>query len=163
MRLMEIKMARILKFNAFKATDLLLSIEEEIEQVIKLIENIVPYTIEWFERLKSKYGKGRERRTEIRNFENIVAAKVVVANEKLYIDRNEGFMGTGLKKAEYVCDCSDMDDIIVFRRDGTYFVTKVSEKAFVGKNVIHVDIFRKDDDRTIYNVVYRDGKTGFAT
>jgi topoisomerase IV subunit A len=162
MRLMEIKMARILKFNAFKATDLLLSIEEEIEQVIKLIENIVPYTIEWFERLKSKYGKGRERRTEIRNFENIVAAKVVVANEKLYIDLNEGFMGTGLKKAEYVCDCSDMDDIIVFRRDGTYFVTRVSEKAFVGKNVIHVDIFRKDDDRTIYNVVYRDGKTGFA-
>ncbi len=162
MRLMEIKMARILKFNAFKATDLLLSIEEEIEQVIKLIENIVPYTIEWFERLKNKYGKGRERRTEIRNFENIVAAKVVVANEKLYIDLNEGFMGTGLKKAEYVCDCSDMDDIIVFRRDGTYFVTRVSEKAFVGKNVIHVDIFRKDDDRTIYNVVYRDGKTGFA-
>ena len=162
MRLMEIKMARILKFNAFKATDLLLSIEEEIEQVIKLIENIVPYTIDWFERLKNKYGKGRERRTEIRNFENIVAAKVVVANEKLYFDLNEGFMGTGLKKAEYVCDCSDMDDIIVFRRDGTYFVTKVSEKAFVGKNVIHVDIFRKDDDRTIYNVVYRDGKTGFA-
>lgn len=162
MRLMEIKMARILKFNAFKATDLLLSIEEEIEQVIKLIENIVPYTIEWFVRLKNKYGKGRERRTEIRNFENIVAAQVVVANEKLYIDLNEGFMGTGLKKAEYVCDCSNMDDIIVFRRDGTYFVTKVSEKAFVGKNVIHVDIFRKDDDRTIYNVVYRDGKTGFA-
>jgi topoisomerase IV subunit A len=162
MRLMEIKMARILKFNAFKATDLLSSIEEEIEEVISKINNIVPYTINWFERLGEKYGKGRVRKTEIRNFENIVATKVVVANEKLYIDRIEGFMGTSLKKAEYVCDCSDIDDIIVFRRDGTYFVTKVSEKAFVGKNVIHVDVFRKDDSRTIYNVVYRDGATGFS-
>jgi topoisomerase IV subunit A len=162
MRLMEIRMARILKFNAFKATDLLRSIEEEIEEVIAKINNIVPYTINWFERLGEKYGKGRERKTEIRNFENIVATKVVVANEKLYIDRIEGFMGTSLKKAEYVCDCSDIDDIIVFRRDGTYFVTKVSDKAFVGKNVIHVDVFRKDDNRTIYNVVYRDGETGFS-
>ncbi len=162
LRLMEIRMARILKFNVFKATDYLKGIEDEIEDVIEKIRNIVPYTIEWFTRLKEKYGKGRERRTEIRNFENIVAAKVVVANEKLYIDRNEGFVGTGLKKAEYICDCSDLDDIIVFRRDGTYFVTKVSEKAFVGKNVIHVDVFRKDDDRTIYNVVYKDGKTGFS-
>jgi len=162
LRLMEIKMARILKFNAFKATDYLLGIEEEIAQVLENIKNIVPYTIDWFVRLKSKYGKGKERKTEIRNFENIVAAKVVVANEKLYIDRAEGFMGTGLKKAEYVCDCSDIDDVIVFRRDGTYFVTRVSEKAFVGKNVIHADVFRKDDDRTIYNVVYRDGKTGFS-
>lgn len=162
LRLMEIKMARILKFNAFKATEYLLSIEEEIAEVLKKIASIVQYTIEWFEKLKIKYGKGRDRKTEIRNFENIVAAKVVVANEKLYIDRNEGFMGTSLKKAEYVCDCSDIDDIIIFRRDGTYFVTKVSDKAFVGKNVIHVDVFRKDDDRTIYNVVYRDGKTGFS-
>lgn len=162
MKLMEIRMARILKFNAFKATELLLGIEEEIEQINEKIANIIPFTIDWFEKLKSKYGKGRERRTEIRNFENIVAAKVVVANEKLYIDRNEGFLGTSLKKAEYICDCSDLDDVIIFRRDGTYFVTKVSEKAFIGKNVIHVDIFRKDDDRTIYNVVYRDGKTGFA-
>ena len=162
MKLMEIRMARILKFNAFKATELLLGIEEEIEQINEKIANIIPFTIDWFEKLKSKYGKGRERRTEIRNFENIVAAKVVVANEKLYIDRNEGFLGTSLKKAEYICDCSDLDDVIIFRRDGTYLVTKVSEKAFIGKNVIHVDIFRKDDDRTIYNVVYRDGKTGFA-
>lgn len=162
LRLMEIKMARILKFNAFKATELLLAIEDEIEQVLEKLRNIVPYTIEWFEKLQSKYGKGRNRRTEIRNFENIVAAKVVVANEKLYIDRNEGFIGTSLKKAEYICDCSDIDDVIIFRRDGTYMVTKVSEKAFVGKNVIHADVFRKDDSRTIYNVVYRDGKTGFS-
>lgn len=162
LRLMEIKMARILKFNAFKATELLLAIEDEIEQVLEKLRNIIPYTIEWFEKLQSKYGKGKDRRTEIRNFENIVAAKVVVANEKLYIDRNEGFIGTSLKKAEYICDCSDIDDVIIFRRDGTYMVTKVSEKAFVGKNVIHADVFRKDDSRTIYNVVYRDGKTGFS-
>lgn len=162
LRLMEIRMARILKFNAFKATELLLAIEDEIEQVLEKLRNIIPYTIEWFEKLQSKYGKGKDRRTEIRNFENIVAAKVVVANEKLYIDRNEGFIGTSLKKAEYICDCSDIDDIIIIRRDGTYMVTKVSDKAFVGKNVIHADVFRKDDNRTIYNVVYRDGKTGFS-
>ncbi|MCL1821510.1 MAG: DNA gyrase/topoisomerase IV subunit A [Prolixibacteraceae bacterium] len=162
MRLMEIKMARILKFNAFKASEHLLAITEEIAEIVEKIKNIIPFTIEWFERLKTKYGKGRERRTEIRNFENIVAAKVVVANEKLYIDREEGFMGTSLKKAEYVCDCSDMDDIILFRRDGTYLITKVSEKAFIGKNIIHLDVFRKDDNRTIYNLVYRDGQTGFS-
>ncbi len=162
LRLMEIRMSRILKFNADKASDYLLSIENEIELVLINIRNIIPYTIDWFVRLKTKYGKGRERRTELRSFENIVAAKVVVANEKLYIDREEGFAGTGLKKNEYVCDCSDIDDIIVFRREGTYFVTKISDKAFIGKNVIHIDIFRKDDSRTIYNVVYRDGKTGYS-
>jgi topoisomerase-4 subunit A len=162
LKLLEIRMARILKFNADKAADFLLSLENEIEQVLNNIRNIVPYTIDWYIRLKNKYGKGRERKTELRSFENIVAAKVVVANEKLYIDREEGFAGTGLKKNEYVCDCSDMDDIIVFRREGTYFVTKVSDKAFIGKNVIHIDVFRKEDSRTIYNVVYRDGKTGFS-
>mgnify|MGYP001026897599 CR=1 FL=1 len=162
LRLMEIKMARILRFNSDKAQDNLLAIEEEIAEVLHNIENIVPFTIDWFLRLKSKYSKGRERKTEIRSFENIVATKVVVANEKLYVDRTEGFMGTSLKKNEYVCDCSDIDDIIVFRRDGTYFVTKVSDKAFIGKNVMHLDVFRKDDKRTIYNVVYRDGKTGFS-
>jgi topoisomerase-4 subunit A len=162
LKLLEIRMARILKFNADKAADYLLSLEQEIGQVLENIRNIIPYTIDWYLRLKNKYGKGRDRRTELRSFENIVAAKVVVANEKLYIDREEGFAGTGLKKNEYVCDCSDMDDIIVFRREGTYFITKVSEKAFIGKNVIHIDIFRKDDTRTIYNVVYRDGKSGFS-
>jgi topoisomerase IV subunit A len=162
LKLLEIRMARILKFNSDKAADFLISLENEIELVLDHIRNIIPYTIDWFVRLKNKYGKGRERRTELRSFENIVAAKVVVANEKLYIDREEGFAGTGLKKNEFVCDCSDMDDIIVFRREGTYFVTKISEKAFIGKNVIHIDVFRKDDNRTIYNVVYRDGKTGFS-
>ena len=162
LKLMEIRMARILKFNTDKANDHLLAIEAEIEDINNKIENIIPFTIDWFERLRAKYGKGRERRTEIRNFENIVASKVVIANEKLYVDRVEGFMGTGLKKAEYICDCSDIDDVIVFRKDGTYLVTKVSEKAFIGKNIQHLDIFKKNDTRTIYNVVYRDGKNGFV-
>ncbi len=162
MKLMEIRMARILKFNKDKANDQLKAIEDEIEDVLSDIKNIVPYTIKWFEHLKQKYSKGKERRTEIRNFENIVATKVVVNNEKLFVDRKEGFIGTSLRKNEYVCDCSDIDDIIVFHRDGTYFVTKVSDKAFIGKNPLHIDVFKKNDDRTIYNVVYKDGETGTA-
>ncbi|NQU54946.1 MAG: DNA gyrase/topoisomerase IV subunit A, partial [Bacteroidetes bacterium] len=162
LKLMEIRMARILKFNKDKANDHLQSIEDEIAKVVKNIENIVPYTIKWFVHLKTKYGKGRERKTEIRSFENIVASKVVVRNEKLYIDRKEGFIGTGLKKCEYICDCSDIDDIIVFRRDGSYFITKVSDKAFIDKNPLHVAVFKKNDKRTIYNVVYKDGGSGFS-
>ncbi|GET30013.1 DNA gyrase/topoisomerase IV subunit A [Prolixibacter sp. SD074] len=160
LKLMEIRMARILKFNSDKANNNLLSIEEEIARVLHNIENIIDYTIDWFKRLKTKYGKGRERRTEIRSFENIEATKVVVANEKLYIDREEGFMGTGLKKAEYVCDCSDIDDIIIFRRDGSYYITKVPEKAFIGKDILHLAVFKKNDKRTVYNLVYRDGRAG---
>ncbi len=162
LRLMEIRMARILKFNTDKANEIILSIEDEIDEVLNKIENIVEYTIQWFCHLKDKFGKGRKRKTEIRSFENIVATKVVVKNEKLYLDRKEGFMGIGLKKAEYICDCSDIDDIIVFRRDGSYFISRVSEKAFIGKNPLHIAVFRKDDKRTIYNIVYRDGKTGFS-
>ena len=160
LKLMEIRMARILKFNKDKANDLLKSIEDEIAEVEKNIENIIDYTIEWFKHLKRKYGKGKERKTEIRSFENIVAAKVVVKNEKLYVDRKEGFMGTSLRKEEFVCDCSDIDDIIVFRRDGSYFITKVSDKAFIGKNILHLAVFKKNDKRTIYNVVYKDGESG---
>ncbi len=160
LKLLEIRMGRILKFNTDKATELIKGIEDSIAEVLANIQNLIPYTIDWYEHLKTKYSKGRGRKTEIRSFENIEAAKVIVANEKLYIDRDEGFIGTGLKKAEYLCDCSEIDDIIVFRRDGTYFVTKVSEKAFIGKNVIHVAIFEKNDNRTIYNLVYRDGKAG---
>ena len=162
LKLMEIRMARILKFNSDKANGHIVSIEDEITDVANNIENIIPFTIKWFTYLKNKYGKGRERKTEIRSFESIVATKVVVANEKLYVDRKEGFMGTGLKKAEYVCDCSDIDDIIIFRRDGSYFITKVSDKAFIGKNPLHISVFKKNDKRTIYNVVYRDGKTGYS-
>lgn len=161
LKLMEIKMARILKFNKDKADEHLKAIEDEIAEIENDIRNIVPFTIKWFNHLKTKYGKGKERRTEIRSFENIVASKVVVRNEKLYLDRKEGFVGTGLKKAEYICDCSDIDDIIVFRRDGTYFISKVAEKAFIDKNPLHVEIFKKGDNRTVYNVVYKDGESGF--
>ncbi|MCE1199911.1 MAG: DNA gyrase/topoisomerase IV subunit A, partial [Marinilabiliales bacterium] len=160
LKLMEIRMGRILKFNTFKADELIRSIEEEIRETQHHIDHIIDFAINWYEKLKAKYGKGRERKSEIRYFENIEATKVVVANEKLYIDREEGFVGTALKKAEYVCDCSDIDDIIVFRKDGTYFVSKVSEKAFVGKNILHVSVFEKNNNRTIYNLVYRDGKGG---
>lgn len=160
LKLMEIRMARILKFNSDKADGHIRSIEEEIKQIDYNIEHIIPFTIDYFERIRNKYGKGKERKTELRNFENIVATKVVVANEKLYIDHEEGFMGTSLKKAEYVCDCSDIDDVIVFRKDGTFFITKVSDKAFIGKNIQHLAVFKKNDKRTIYNVVYRDGKQG---
>ncbi|AHW59934.1 DNA topoisomerase IV subunit A [Draconibacterium orientale] len=160
LKLMEIRMARILKFNKDKANELLKSIEDEIAEIEHNIENIIDFTIEWFKHLKKKYGKGKERKTEIRSFENIVASKVVVKNEKLYVDRKEGFMGTSLRKEEFVCDCSDIDDIIVFRRDGSYFITKVSDKAFIGKNILHLAVFKKNDKRTIYNVVYKDGESG---
>jgi topoisomerase IV subunit A len=160
LKLMELKMARILKFNKDKADENLLNIENEIKEILNNIKNIISYTIKYFQRIKEKYGVNRDRKTEIRNFENIVASKVIVANEKLYVDYEEGFMGTGLKKAEYICDCSEIDDIIVFRKDGIYFVTKVSEKAFIGKNIQYISVFKKDDNRTIYNVVYRDGKAG---
>ena len=160
LKLMEIRMARILKFNKDKAEAYIRSIEEEIEKINLNIKNIIPFTIDYFKRIKEKYGKGKTRKTEIRNFENIIASKVVVANEKLYFDREEGFVGTSLRKAEYICDCSDMDDIIVFRKDGTYFISKVSEKAFIGQNIQHIAVFKKNDKRTIYNVVYRDGRQG---
>lgn len=161
-RLTEIKIKRISKYDAFKADEYIKSLEAEMKQVLFDLEHIIDYTIAHFRNIKKKYGKGRERKTEIRNFDTIVATKVVVANEKLYVNFKEGFAGTGLKKDEYISDCSDIDDIIVFRRNGTYFVSKVSDKIFIGTNAIHVAIFKKNDKRTIYNVVYRDGKTGYA-
>ncbi|MFV0289608.1 MAG: DNA gyrase/topoisomerase IV subunit A [Mangrovibacterium sp.] len=161
LKLMEIKMARILKFNSDKADSIIKGILDEITEINHNIEQIIPYSINYYTQIKAKYGKGRERRTELRNFENIEATKVAVTNAKLYIDHEEGFMGTGLKKAEYVCDCSDIDDIIVFRKDGTYFVTRVSEKAFIGQHILYVAVFKKNDKRTIYNVVYRNGKLGY--
>ncbi|MDR2130256.1 MAG: DNA gyrase/topoisomerase IV subunit A [Odoribacteraceae bacterium] len=159
-RLLEIRMKRILKFNSEEAGNLLKELEAEMTRVKHDIEHIIPYTIKHYQGIKSKFGKGRERRTEIRNFENIVAAKVVVANEKLYINREDGFIGTGLKKDEFIRECSDLDEVIVFRKDGTYFVCKVAEKLFIGKDILHVDVFKKNDTRTIYNVVYRDGRYG---
>lgn len=162
LRLFEIKMKRIFRFSSEEADKKILDLNSEIQQVTYNIENIIPYTIAYYERIKSKYGKGRERKTEIRNFENIEAAKVVIANEKLYINREEGFVGTALKKDEFICECSDMDEVIVFKKDGTYYITKVADKIFVGKDVLYVNVFKKNDKRTIYNVVYRDGKYGVA-
>ena len=160
LRLMEIKMARILRFNKEKAEELIARLKKDIAEIDKQLSQMTAVTIKWFTMLKEKYGARYPRQTEIRNFDNIVAAKVVEANQKLYINRTEGFIGTSLKKDEFVTNCSDMDDIILFYKDGKYKIVKVSEKLFVGKNVIHVDVFKKNDKRTIYNVVYRDGKNG---
>lgn len=160
LKLMEIKMGRILKFNSDKAEELIAKYKTDIEEIDHNIANIVDYTISWYVMLKEKYGKNHARKTEIRSFDTIVATKVVEANEKLYINREEGFIGTSLKKDEFICNCSDIDDIILFYKDGKYKVVKVSDKMFVGKNIIHVDVFKRNDSRTIYNAVYRDGKTG---
>ena len=159
-RLLEIKMQRILKFNKDKADELIQKIKAEIAEIDKDLSEMVRVTIEWFTHLKEKYGSDHPRRTEIKSFDTIVAAKVVDANEKLYIDRQEGFIGTGLKKAEFVQNCSDLDDVIIFYRDGKYKVIRIADKVFVGKGVLHVQVFKKNDKRTIYNVVYRDGKAG---
>ncbi|RLD63500.1 MAG: DNA gyrase/topoisomerase IV subunit A [Bacteroidetes bacterium] len=161
-KLTEIRIKRISKYDAFKADEYIKSLEEEMKVVLFNLEHIIEYTIDHYKNIKKKYGKGRERKTEIRSFDTIVATKVVVANEKLYVNYQEGFAGTGLKKDEYISDCSDIDDIIVFRKDGSYFVSKVTEKIFIGPNAIHVAVFKKNDKRTIYNAIYRDGKTGFS-
>ena len=161
LKLMEIKMQRILKFNKDKADENIARIKEEIEEIDFKLAHIVNYTIDWYEMLKNKYGANYPRRTELRNFDTIEAAKVVEANEKLYINREEGFIGTSLKKDEFVANCSDIDDVILFYKDGRYKVVRVADKLFVGKNVLHIDVFKKNDKRTIYNVVYRDGKDGF--
>ena len=161
LRLMEIKMARILKFNKDKADELIARLKAEIEEIDNHLAHLTEYTIEWYRHLKDKYGKDFPRRTEIRNFDTIVATKVVEANEKLYINREEGFIGTGLKKDEFICNCSDIDDVIIFYKDGKYKIVRISDKLFVGKNILYVNIFKKNDKRTIYNVIYRDGKECF--
>ncbi len=160
LKLLEIKMMRITKFDSDKANDTLIAIQKKIDEIDYQLANLVDYTIFWYESLKNKYGKDFPRRTEIRNFETIVAAKVVEANEKLYVNREEGFIGTSLRKDEFVCSCSDIDDIIIFFKDGKYKIVKVADKMFVGKNILHLDVFKKNDKRTVYNTVYRDGKTG---
>lgn len=161
LKLMEIKMGRILKFNSDKAEELIARMNSEIEEIDKHLANIVEYTVDWFTMLKNKYGKNFPRLTELRNFDTIVASKVVEANEKLYINREEGFIGTALRKDEYIANCSDIDDVIIFYRDGKYRIVRVADKMFIGKNILYVNIFKKNDKRTIYNAVYRDGKEGF--
>ena len=159
-RLTEIKIKRISKFDSDKANDQIAALEGKIAEVKNHLENLTDYAIAYYKNLKDKYGEGRERKTEIRQFENINAARVAVANEKLYVNREEGFIGTSMRKDELVGDCSDIDDIIVFKRDGTMQVVKVDSKVFVGKDIIHVAVFRKNDKRTIYNMIYRDGPRG---
>ncbi len=159
-KLTEIKIKRISKYDSSRADEHIKGIEGELREVTSHLGNIIPFSINWFRQIKKKYGKNVVRRTEIRSFETIEASKVVAVNAKLYVNRQEGFIGTGLRKDEYVCDCSDIDDIIVIRKDGTYLITKVAEKLFVGKDVIHIQVFLRNDTRTIYNIVYQDGRDG---
>lgn len=159
-RLTEIRIKRISRFDLDKAQEKLDALEGDIEKVKHNIEFIIEFTIAFFNNLKEKYGKGRERKTELRSFDNIEATKVVLRNQKLYVNKEEGFIGTTLRKDEYVGDCSDIDDVIVFLRDGSMIVSKIEEKKFVGKDIIHVAVFNKNDKRTIYNMIYRDGKAG---
>ena len=141
LRLMEIKMARILKFNSDKAEELIARMKKDIEEIDRHLANIVEYTVDWFRMLKDKYGKGFPRHTELRNFDTIEATKSIEANEKLYINREEGFIGTGLKKDEFIGNCSPIDDVIIFFRDGKYIITPVADKKFVGKNILYANIF----------------------
>lgn len=159
-KLTEIRIKRISKFDSFKADDILRKYEEELAETENYLAHIVEYAINYFKELKKKYGKGRERKTEIRSFENIEATQVVMRNEKLYVDFENGFVGYSLKNATYISECADIDDIIVFRDDGIMQVSKVAPKLYVGKEILHVAVFKKDDDRTIYHMVYRDGAQG---
>ena len=159
-RLLEIKMMRITRFDSNKADDTLVALRDKIDRVKYDLEHIQEYTISWFEHLKQKYGDKYPRKTEVRNFVNINIKTVVEANEKLYINRQDGFIGTALKKDEFLCNCSDIDDIIIFYKDGKYKIVKVAEKIFIGNNILHIAVFKKNDERTIYNAVYRDGKNG---
>jgi topoisomerase-4 subunit A len=161
-RLTEIRIKRISKFDKFKADEKIAGLEAELEEVQKYLDNLVDYAIDYYKKLKKKYGEGRERKTEIKIFDSIEASKVVVANKKLYVNREEGFIGYGLRKDEFVGDCSDIDDIIIFRSDGVMMITKVDSKKFVGKDIVHVGVWKKGDKRTIYNMIYQDGTKGSA-
>jgi len=159
-RLFDIRMIRITRFDSKKADELMRDLDKKIKATIKNLKNLNDYTITWFDSLKAKYGQSYPRHTEVRNFANINIKTVVEANEKLYINRADGFIGTGLKKDEYLFNCSDIDEVIIFHKDGKYKVVKVADKVYVGKDIIHIDIYRKNDHRTIYNAIYRDGKGG---
>ena len=156
-KLTEIKIKKITKFDLNKAKEELLKLEDRIAEIKEFLANLNDYAIDYFKNLKKKYGIGKERKTEIKIFESIDATKVVVANKKLYINKEEGFIGTAMRKDEFVCDCSDIDDIIVFRKNGVMQVVKVDNKVFVGKDIIHCAVFKKKDERTIYNMIYKDG------
>ena len=159
-RLTEIRIKKISKFDVDKAKHFIESLEGKIEETKHHLAHLIDFAIDYFKELKKKYGKGKERKTEIRTFDDIVATKVVIRNTKLYVNRVEGFIGTSLRKDEYVTDCADIDDVIIFRKDGKMMVTKVASKTFVGKDMIHVAVFKKKDKRTVYNMMYRDGRGG---
>ncbi len=159
-RLTEIKIKRISRYDSFKADEMMRKLEEELKETEHHLANLIDYAVQWYQGLLDKYGKGRERKTEIGSFDTIAATVVAANNAKLYVNRQDGFIGYGLKKDEFVSDCSDIDDIIVFRKDGVCMVTRIQDKVFVGKNILHVGVFKKGDDRMIYNLVYVDGKTG---
>lgn len=160
LKLVEIKMKRIFKFSSDEADDRIADLDRKIAEINDRLAHIVEYTIDWYKRLKAKYGDAYPRRTVIRNFDNIEAANVAEANERLYINREDGFIGTGLKKDEFICNCSSLDDIIIFYKDGRYKVVRVQDKISVGKNVLYVNVFKRNDTRTIYNVIYRNGAGG---
>lgn len=159
-KLIDKPMSSITRFDVKKADDQLKALNAGIKEVSHHLKHLTDYAIAWFERIREKYGKGRERKTELRTFDRVEAAQVALANVKLYVNREDGFIGSGLKKDEFVCDCSDLDEIIVFRKSGAFLVTKVQEKVFVGKDIEHVAVFKKGDERTIYNMIYKDGESG---
>jgi topoisomerase-4 subunit A len=161
-RLTEIRIKRISKFDGFKADEYLQKLEAELAEVADHLANLTRYAINYFEGLLKKYGAGRDRKTQLRTFDVVTAQKVAIANQKLYVNRTDGFVGYGLKKDEFVCDCSDLDDIIAIKRDGTFMVTKIAEKTFVGKDILHVGVYNKNDDRLVYNMVYLDGASGIS-
>ncbi|WP_295652677.1 DNA gyrase/topoisomerase IV subunit A [uncultured Mucilaginibacter sp.] len=159
-RLIDKPMSSITRFDVKKSDEQMKALENEIKEVNHHLKHLNDYTIAWFQKLKDKYGKGRERKTELRTFDRVEASQVALANVKLYVNRVDGFIGSGLKKDEFVCDCSDLDEIIVFREDGKCIITKVQEKVFVGKDILHVGVFKKNDERTVYNMIYKDGQNG---
>ncbi len=160
LKLTEIRIKRISKYDSFQADEEMKNLQEQMKIVQHHLDNLIEYAIDYFKELKKKYGAGRERKTEIKSFDTIVATRVAATNQKLYVNRLEGFAGYGMRKDEFVCDCSDLDDIIAFRRDGTMMVTRIADKAFVGKDIVHINVFKKNDERTIYNLIYRDGAKG---
>ncbi len=159
-KLIDKPMSSITRFDVAKTDEQIKNLENEIKTVKNHLKHLTQYTIDWFEKLKEKYGKGRERKTELRTFDKVEASQVALANVKLYVNKEDGFIGTGLKKDEFVCDCSDIDEIIVFRADGRCIITKVQDKVFVGKDILHVAVFKKNDERTVYNMIYKDGQSG---
>jgi topoisomerase-4 subunit A len=161
-KLIDKPMSSITRFDVKKTDEQIKGLEDEIKQVKHHLKHLTQYTIDWFEKLKQKYGKGRERKTELRTFDKVEATQVALANVKLYVNKEDGFVGTGLKKDEFVCDCSDIDEIIVFRADGRCLITKVQDKVFVGKEILHVGVFKKNDERTVYNMIYKDGQSGVS-